>query len=185
MKNFDIENLERKNIYKVPDSLFEDIQKTVMQHVQKNEEEDVKSTTVVKLNWWMAAAASVVLLFGLGWVFGDDITASEAPHIDTLVKTDLPHSAAESQYAYNTLKSDISSVEVHVPTQKSHEMEETPTKTLVSTTNKDDAATKNVNNKKSELSEEQMNVYLDVLSSKEISEIAQNSVSDVYLDLYN
>ena len=64
MKNLDIEHLERKNIYKVPDeSFFTEIQAKVLQ-----ETAPIKETKTVKLNWMYAAAAAMAMVFGATFV---------------------------------------------------------------------------------------------------------------------
>lgn len=186
MKNFDIENLERKNIYKIPDTLFDNVQENVMNAISTDTEETVISASkgkIVKLNWWMAAAASLVLIFGLGWIFSDSFTnQNNINTIDTLVKTELPHNAVESTQAYNIVKSDLSSIDVD---DSKKNINTTNVKTIASSEEIKKTNIKTVNLPNKEVNEEEMNVYLDVLSNKEISDIAQNSVSDVYLDLYN
>ncbi|MFC3160016.1 hypothetical protein ACFOEQ_17370 [Chryseobacterium arachidis] len=91
MKDFDLEKLERRNIYKVPDNLFENIQGRVLsgmndfdleklerkniytipenlfETVQENVMNKVlpaKKAPIFKLNWAYAAAASLALIFG-------------------------------------------------------------------------------------------------------------------------
>jgi hypothetical protein len=63
MKEFDIEKLERKNIYTVPENLFENIQESVMNDIKTS-----KKAPVFKLNWMYAAAASLALIFGATYV---------------------------------------------------------------------------------------------------------------------
>lgn len=177
MKEFDIEKLERKNIYKVPDNLFENIQEKVMNDVKAT-----KKAPIFKLNWAYAAAASLALIFGATFVFNqNDDSAKDAGNSGAKYVADTQAPKSESEIAYETLKSDLTSVEKNnqtVVNQNSRslvsqdiETKETPTQKTVKPVSKK--------------TETQMNEYLDSFSNSEISELASNSTQDVYLDLYN
>jgi len=177
MKELDIEKLERKNIYKVPDHLFENIQNNVMNEVKAN-----KKAPVFKLNWMYAAAASLALIFGATYVFNSDNDPStEVLNSKTLaVNSQQPKS--ESERAYETLEADLTSVENNnqtVSNQVTKTVSYVPKKDIENGTAPQPvkAATK-----KEEI---KMNEYLDSFSNSEISELASNSTQDVYLDLYN
>lgn len=175
MKQFDIEKLERKNIYKVPDDLFEKIQNNVM-----NEVKTEKKAPVFKLNWMYAAAASLALIFGATYVFNsDNDPAKDMLNSRTYAKQEPK---TESERAYETLEEDLTSVENNNLTG-SNQVNKT-----VSYTPKNGA--ENVTTKQSvktapKKEETKMNEYLDSFSNSEISELASNSTQDVYLDLYN
>ncbi|KFF09279.1 hypothetical protein [Chryseobacterium luteum] len=177
MKEFDIEKLERKNIYKVPDHLFENIQNNVMNEVKAN-----KKAPVFKLNWMYAAAASLALIFGVTYVFnsGND-PAKDVLNSKTLAVNDQK-AKTESERAYETLKEDLTSVENNnqtISNQGGNSVSYVPKKETESIT---DPKTVKAPAKKEEI---KMNEYLDSFSNSEISELASNSTQDVYLDLYN
>ncbi|UKB83955.1 hypothetical protein LF887_23655 [Chryseobacterium sp. MEBOG06] len=180
MKEFDIEKLERKNIYTVPDNFFENIQESVMNDIKAS-----KKAPVFKINWMYAAAASLALVFGGTYIFNsgnDSVEKSlNSKQAYTVNKTEPK---TESELAYETLKADLTSVENNnqtVENQKnntayafknengSEKAAESP-KQVKTVTKKEDA---------------RMNEYLDSFSNSEIAELASNSTQDVYLDLYN
>lgn len=177
MKEFDIEKLERKNIYKVPDNLFENIQERVMNDAKSN-----KKAPIFKLNWVYAVAASLALVFGASYVFNqnNDSTKNVGNSGATYAaNTQAPKN--ESEIAYETLKSDLTSVENNSQigvNQNGRNFVSQATET------KGVAAPKTVK-PVSKKTETQMNEYLDSFSNSEISELASNSTQDVYLDLYN
>lgn len=177
MKEFDIEKLERKNIYKVPDNLFENIQEKVMNDVKAT-----KKAPIFKLNWAYAAVASLALIFGATFVFNqNDDSAKDAGNSGAKYVADTQAPKSESEIAYETLKSDLTSVEKNNQTVVNQN-----SRSFVS----QDIETKEVPTPKtvkpvSKKTETQMNEYLDSFSNSEISELASNSTQDVYLDLYN
>jgi hypothetical protein len=175
LNDFDLEKLERKNIYTVPEKLFENIQENVLKNVSP-----AKKAPIFKLNWAYAAAASLALIFGATFVFNNDSPKGEDSQ--TAVASSNQEPKTESEIAYETLKSDLTSVEnnnqtvVNQDANKSfaqdeqNEGQETATKTVKPVSKKE---------------ETQVNEYLDSFSNSEISELASNSTQDVYLDLYN
>lgn len=179
MKEFDLEKLERKNIYKVPDNLFENIQEKVMNDVKAN-----KKAPIFKLNWAYAVAAAVALIFGITFVFNlaKDSTKDTVNPEDTYAFNEA--SKTESEKAYETLKADLTSVEnnnqiaesqyneksFYVQENKAKENKRTSTETVKAVSKQEEA---------------QVNEYLDSFTNSEIAELASNSTQDVYLDLYN
>ena len=67
MKNLDIEKLERKNIYKVPDGFFEQMQSQILNKTQPKQ-----NAKIIKLNWVYAAAAAITLFFGITFVINQN-----------------------------------------------------------------------------------------------------------------
>jgi len=180
MKDFDIEKLERKNIYRMPDYMFENIQEKVMNDVKAN-----KKAPVIKLNWAYAAAASVALIFGATFVFNSYNETSEGSKgTKTAYVADNTEKKTESQIAYETLKSDLTSVESNNQTNESGQSKRSLAKE--NKTEKASTGTKARTAKPvSKENEAQMNAFLDSFTNSEISELASNSTQDVYLDLYN
>lgn len=180
MKDFDIEKLERKNIYRMPDDLFENIQEKVMNEVKAN-----KKAPVFRMNWAYAAAASLALIFGATFVFNSYNKTSEDPKVNkTAYVADNTEKKTESQIAYETLKSDLTSVESNHQTNESGQSKKSLAKG--DKTEKASAGIKARTAKPvSKENEAQMNAFLDSFTNSEISELASNSTQDVYLDLYN
>lgn len=182
MKEFDIEKLERKNIYTVPDNLFENIQERVMNDIKT----EVKAPApVFKLNWMYAVAASVALIFGVIFVFNsnndsvqDGLNSKETYAINKGVPK------TEGELAYETLKADLTSVENNNQTfvnQKNN----TKNTFVDNNDGEKEIVPQSVVKPVKKKEENQMNEYLDSFSNSEIAELASNSTQDVYLDLYN
>ncbi|MFC5875029.1 hypothetical protein SAMN05443633_11643 [Chryseobacterium arachidis] len=176
MNDFDLEKLERKNIYTIPENLFETVQENVMNKVLP-----AKKAPIFKLNWAYAAAASLALIFGATFVFNNGDVNEEAQHTFA-VNNNEPKT--ESQIAYETLQSDLTSVENNnqtVSNQRNKEAFLTKIDRAEKAENDASKTVKPVSTQK----EVQMNEYLDNFSNSEIAELASNSTQDVYLDLYN
>ncbi|WP_426476543.1 hypothetical protein ACP3T3_14530 [Chryseobacterium sp. CBSDS_008] len=180
MKEFDIEKLERKNIYKVPDNMFENIQENVMNDIKTS-----KKAPVFKLNWMYAAAASLALIFGATYVFNSDKdTAEQQLNAKTAYVANNTKAKTESELAYETLKSDLTSVENNnqtVENQKNKNIYASKSGDETEKITEKPKPVKTVNKKE----ETRMNDYLDSFSNSEIAELASNSTQDVYLDIYN
>lgn len=176
INDFDLEQLERKNIYTVPENIFETVQDNVVKSILP-----AKKAPIFKLNWAYAAAASIALVFGATFVFNNGDPADPAKE---QVAVNHQEPKTESQIAYETLKSDLTSVENTNHTDSSQDnnkslaKEEKPAKTADEVKPKSSPSVSKQN-------EAQINEYLDSFSNSEISELASNSTQDVYLDLYN
>ncbi|WP_347216368.1 hypothetical protein [Chryseobacterium sp.] len=182
MKEFDIEKLERKNIYTVPENLFENIQERVMNDIKP---EQKAPAPVFKLNWMYAAAASLALIFGVTFIYNSNNgSADKNLNSKEAYASHKGEPQTESELAYETLKGDLTSVEnnnqtvenqknntsLAVKSEERNEKETVSQKTVKPVTKKE---------------ETRMNEYLDSFSNSEIAELASNSTQDVYLDLYN
>lgn len=177
MEDFNIEKLDRKNIYKVPDNLFENIQEKVISEISEN-----KKAPVFKLNWAYAAAASLALIFGSTFVYNSYNDSDDNPKVTNAI-VDIPVAPkTESEIAYETLKADLTSVETVNQT-----IEKQQIKTVAYKPQQKEKTSYKPQTVKavSKQTEAQMAEYLDSFSSTEIAELANNSTQDVYLDLYN
>ena len=180
MKEFDIEKLERKNIYKVPDHLFESIQENVMNDIKTS-----KKAPVFKLSWMYAAAASLALIFGATYVFNsDNDDAQKGLNSKTAYAVNTQEPKTEGELAYETLKSDLTTVENNDQTIENQNGKEGYAYKGVAETEKTTDTPKPVKTVKKK-EETRMNEYLDSFSNSEIAELASNSTQDVYLDIYN
>ncbi|KFF22513.1 hypothetical protein [Chryseobacterium sp. JM1] len=177
MKEFDIEKLERKNIYKVPDDLFQNIQNSVMNEVKAN-----KKAPVFKLNWMYAAAASVALIFGATYVFNSDNDPAKNVLNSNAYAVNKQAPKTEGERAYETLEADLTSVENNNQTVSN---QGTQTVSYTAKEGADNVRTAQPVKATAKKEETKMNEYLDSFSNSEISELASNSTQDVYLDLYN
>ena len=121
MKNLDIEHLERKNIYKVPDeSFFTEIQAKVLQETAPK-----KEIKTVKLNWMYASAAAIAMVFGATFVINQNektepqnLTATEISNQNTSIVNNsesIIKPDSEAKIAYQTLNDDLTSIKVNDP----------------------------------------------------------------------
>ncbi|MEG0928233.1 MULTISPECIES: hypothetical protein [Chryseobacterium] len=178
MKEFDIEKLERKNIYKVPDNLFENIQEGILNDIKTE-----KQAPVFKLNWMYAVAASLALIFGITFVFNyNNDSADKGLNSKGVYAINKTEPKTEGEIAYETLKDDLTSVENN--NQTSVNQKGTIDFSINNGNQKETVSQKPV---KAVVKKEEnrMNEYLDSFSNSEIAELASNSTQDVYLDLYN
>ena len=183
MKNLDIEHLERKNIYKVPDeSFFTEIQAKVLQETAPK-----KEPKTVKLNW-MYAAAAIAMVFGATFVINQNektepqnLTATEISNQNTSIVNNsesIIKPDNEAKIAYQTLNNDLTSIEVNYPKESETKVkvaENTETKTV---------ATKNVQTAV-QTPEVQVDQILSSFTSTELADLGKNAEQDIYLDLYN
>lgn len=176
INDFDLEQLERKNIYTVPENIFETVQDNVVKNILP-----AKKAPIFKLNWAYAAAASIALVFGATFVFNNGDPADPAKE---QVAVNLQEPKTESQIAYETLKSDLTSVENTNQTDSSQNNNKSLAREEKSAKTADEVKPKS-SPSVSKQNEAQINEYLDSFSNSEISELASNSTQDVYLDLYN
>lgn len=177
MKDFDLEKLERKNIYTVPDNLFENIQEKVMNEVKAN-----KKAPILKLNWGYAAAASLALIFGATFVYNSNTDSTKNQNSDNTYASNISVAKKESQVAYETLKSDLTSIDNNNQTIDNQQVK---TIAYVPSDSKKTETKVKKTSSVSKQTETQMTEYLDSFSNAEIAELAKNSTQDVYLDLYN
>jgi hypothetical protein len=175
LNDFDLEKLERKNIYTVPENLFENIQENVLNNVLP-----AKKAPIFKLNWGYAVAASLALIFGVTFVFNSDNSkVNEDSQATFAVNNQEPKT--ESEIAYETLKSDLTSVENNNQTVENQNDNKNY---YVQDNGKEKTKVQTVK-PVSKHNEAQMNEYLESFTNSEIAELASNSTQDVYLDLYN
>ena len=178
MKHLDIEQLERKNIYKTPDHFFEKIQENVMKDFSENQNQQKPQIgRKTNGNWWYAAA-SLVLLAGAAWVFSS-IPSEEANNIvrnndirETISPpTQIQNMPKPETENYITLANDLTiAAEVH-------QKEKQPATKI-----------KEIADQRAEITftgAQQIEQILDVLTAEEIASLAQNTEQDIYLDLYN
>lgn len=182
MKEFDIEKLERKNIYTVPDNLFKNIQESVMNDIKIEEK---APAPIFKLNWMYAVAASLALIFGVTFVLNSNYgSADKGLNSKEGYVVNKGEPKTESELAYETLKSDLTSVE---NTDQRFVNQKNNSNLSLNDKSGDGKETGSQKTVKPVVKKEEtrMNDYLDSFSNSEIAELASNSTQDVYLDLYN
>ncbi|MFY1048123.1 hypothetical protein [Chryseobacterium sp. GP-SGM7] len=175
VRGFDLEKLERKNIYKVPESMFETVQGRVFNEIKVE-----KKAPIFKLNWGYAAAASLALIFGSAFVYNLNSDASLNGDSVKNIADNRIVPKKESQIAYETLASDLTSVENN--NQKIESQMSIKPMISQAVNNNSVSQTKKTVKPSNDI---HMNEYIEALTSSEIAELANNSSQDVYLDLYN
>lgn len=175
VNDFDLEKLERKNIYKVPENMFENIQDKVMSEIKAE-----RKAPIFKMNWGYAAAASLALIFGATFVYQSNSDSSTNGDLNGNYADSRTASKKESQIAYETLESDLTSVE----NSNQRVERQSDIKPVVSQVVNNNSGNQNKKAVKT-ANEIHMNEYLESLPNSEIAELANNSSQDVYLDLYN
>lgn len=203
-ENFDIETLERKNIYKTPENFFKEIQNNVLREtVHKNWDitplKAEKQSAKKHFTWIYAVAAALALLFGLGFLFNEKhqksvennlakmetkketIEISKSP-VSTPILADHPLVTVANEQKESKIsnkKTDLTSARTfHQKENKTLAITEKPiAKTVVK-----HSETK----EKTALSEEEIaEQMISSLNSDEVADLAMNTEQDVYLDLYN
>ncbi|WP_276703184.1 hypothetical protein [Chryseobacterium sp.] len=175
VNDFNLDNLERQNIYAVPENMFENIQSRVMGEIKAE-----RKAPIFKMNWGYAAAASLALIFGSTFVYNLNSDSSSDEDSVTNYADNRTAPKKESQLAYETLTSDLTSVEN--PNQRTEK--QLDIKPIISQVANNDSGKQNKKAVKT-ANEIHMNEYLESLNNSEIAELANNSSQDVYLDLYN
>lgn len=182
MENLDIEKLERKNIYPLPDDVFEKMQAKVLQ-----ETIPTKQGKIIKLNWIYSAAAAIALLFGLTFFINNDPNEIENSAISQ------NPSSIEKQIATNTLSDD----KVNIEQKENNAISEIPMKVDVEnnkTTEVKSYAVANQNGgedkekiitKKAEKAEIPMDQIIASFTTSDLADLGRNTEQDIYLDLYN
>lgn len=175
MKDFDIDKLERKNIYKTPENFFAEVQANVLQQAIPQKKARMRS-----LNWAYGAAAAVALLVSTTFLVyqGDEQTEVIAQSSPVVVPTPVTapvETKNEAKLAYETFANDLTSVSID-----NQKAEAAPIQTV--------AKAKKERIEKPKLStpspEVQVDQILANITSAELATLGRNVEQDVYLDLY-
>lgn len=208
MKNFDIENLERKNIFRTPDHFFDEIQKNVLQETVYKQDKEVKSGKVFKLNWAYAAAAAMAMIFGITYFIGNDEEVQPTKTLAVANKVENNEVNAEKETALEIIPEEIvdektyANVDEAAPAENSRNLTSAPVnyqrtapvtpveapKAIASAVAETKVET--VNNQLylpevAEIDETMMDEVLSSFTYAELQEATNNTEQDIYLDLYN
>lgn len=182
MENLDIEKLERKNIYKVPDHFFEEMQMKVLKEIAP-----VKEAKIIKMNWLYSAAAAAALIFGITFVVNqkDDHSTllSTTNQIANTQRNVINDSQLESKPKKENVVTDQTS-EMHLtPAIATNQTERKMPTINVENTQSVKTAQKNIHS--TENSEAQVDQIIASFTSADLADLSKNVEQDVYLDLYN
>ncbi len=165
MENFDLDQLQKKSPYRVPENFFGDMQENVLKKTRK---QGHKQPKIFKINFSTitSVAAALALIFGVAFLWKTNQTEITKPSKilkDTLIE--------------NVSKKDDSVLDL---TQKVEIQKEENEERLSLPENKplakNDIIGGNDNNY------EQL---LNSLTDDDITELSKNSDQDIYLELYN
>jgi flagellar basal body-associated protein FliL len=182
MKNLDIEKIERKNIYQIPDNFFEEMQMKVLAETAPK-----KEAKIIIMNWVYSAAAAVAMIFGITFFVSQKDNNNE----QTTSKTEFANNGndvvtnsnsadepkKEAVVAYQTLEKDLTNV------VSSNQKEKSAPKTSIENNESSVIVQKNTPNTQN--SEAQVDQILANFSSADLADLGKNVEQDVYLDLYN
>ncbi|WP_374329676.1 hypothetical protein [Soonwooa sp.] len=191
MKNFDIENLERKNSFATPPDFFAEMQNNVLNKTIPQK----KEAKIIPLNFKWAAAAAIAAIGGLGiWSISNQNTDQ---HTTIAKNKDI----VDSSY---TIKNDEALAVYNVPQAKSTPQESPTTESKHPTTTehnnritnkpierqdlaytKVNSATPKASFAKASKSDAKITQVLAVMTPDQVSDLDKTVDQDVYLDLYN
>lgn len=198
MKNFDIEKLERKMPYSIPEDFFTEMQANVLaKTVQASPIISENNTAVLKKNNWMyAAAAAIAGIFGTTYVMNQNnapaekntlqTPASIATASDPVVQKEAENTIAVAEKAetpapeeHKALETDLTSSEVSHPKTESRKsaVNNIAKSNIVTPEIKTEPIAKNTTPKLEEILEE--------MPETALAELGKNTEQDIYLDLYN
>ncbi|MFN3020808.1 hypothetical protein ACK1KB_07450 [Chryseobacterium sp. TY3] len=191
MKNFDIENLERKNSFATPPDFFAEMQNNVLNKTMTQK----KEAKIIPLNFKWAAAAAIACIGGLGiW----SINNQNADQQKTIAKN---KDIVDSSY---TIKNDEALAVYNAPQAQSNPQENLTTESNHPTatthnnriankpTEREDiaytkvtASTSKASFAKANKSDAKITQVLAVMTPDQVSDLDRTVDQDVYLDLYN
>lgn len=202
MKNLDIEKLERKNPYTIPEKFFSEMQENVLEKaIKKNQQAQPK---ILKLNFAWATAAAIALIAGFGAVFFNNDKNTDVNIETNVVKTNpektpevvginTPETSVvveqpKAAESYETLRQDIIAVE-NAEAQPKIRTENASVK-IIAKADKPASILKigstNIFDTEYLAKEEaEVEKVLASFSSEDVRQFTKNSEQDVYLDLYN
>ena len=175
MKEFDLDKLERKTPYKVPENFFEEMQANVLKNTTNKEK---KETKVFRLHFSAVTsiAAALALIFGFTFLWKTNQAYITTPtNTDSMVIVKTP--TEESNVFKNQDLTTVS--EVH---QVAKEIQKQADIVSNTTTNTGTASNIKMPAKTADLNYDQL---LNSLTDEELKELSKNSDQDIYLELFN
>ena len=172
MKEFNIDKLEKKMPYQIPENFFEEMQQNVLNEIERK---PIKKTKVFRLNYTVitSIAAALALVFGFTFLWKTNQTQIDKP--TEVVAATMPNDNQKIINTNSLENTDVATIEEVQKTIKNIEQTGNTTETK---TNTGKIASTNA-------PEESYNELLNALSDAELTEIATNTDHDIYLELYN
>lgn len=177
MDHFNLDQLEKKTPYTLPNNFFDEMQKNVLAETVNKK----KEAKVINLNFKWMAAATITLVAGLSafWMteaeFKDKPTITVTDSVYQPKQNIVEENQANEQQALAGIQPIKSAKTTPIKEKKTAtpEVVKSPTMSIAS------------NKTKKVATETRLNQSLAAFSSAEISEIERSIEQDVYLDLYN
>ena len=181
MENLDIEKLERKNIYRIPDDIFENVQANVLREIAPK-----KHAKIIKLNWIYSAAAAIALIFGVSFLFNNDKMENNNSEIVQNVpikeKAIASGRLSDDKIVNNIQNNDENSdLNLSVITTKF----EKPETNQIDAIAQQKKSSKPISPQKIQVKEIPMDQIISSFTSADLADLSRNAEQDVYLDLYN
>ena len=174
MKNFNLDSLEKKTPYKIPENFFEEMQDNVLEKIEKKQH---KETKIFRLNFSVVTslAAALALIFGFTFLWKTNQT-NISKNSDTVSNNQPKTTVNKENNSNNSLENtDIATIQdVQKTIKKVEETNVVNTKTNSEKTNPVIANT-----------DENYEQLLNSLTEDELTELTKNSDHDIYLELYN
>ena len=174
MKNFNLDNLDKKTPYKIPKNFFEEMQDNVLEKIEKIPN---KETKIFRLNYSVVTslAAALALIFGFTFLWKTNQT-DISKNSDTVSNNQPKTTVNQENNSNNSLENtDIATIQdVQKTIKKVEETNAVNTKTNSEKTNPVIANT-----------DDNYEQLLNSLTEDELTELTKNSDHDIYLELYN
>ena len=183
MKNLDIEKLERKNIYQVPDHFFEEMQAKVLQDIAP-----AKEAKIFRMNWAYSAAAAVALLFGITIFVNNSDETEQTQNVIASANLDSVRNsmlADKQEISDNISYADNRVEEDKIQDVKSMEVIVQRPKAVATNTPKENTVKLVKTNINAQQEEMPMDQILSSFTSADLADLGRNTEQDIYLDLYN
>lgn len=190
MKKIDIEKLERKNIYSVPENFFENMQRKVLESVSEEPQIEVKRGKMIPL-FWKYAAAAMVIVGGWGIFMMNDQEASNTAKSVMIQDADSSYFQAIAKQESSVKQDAVTPLVQQNDQRKDHSNNElvqesiSPRKSIADDDVKLNATKSAAKSKKARTSfDDQANALVASYSSAEIAKLSTEAEHDVYLDVF-
>lgn len=180
MKEFDIEKLQRQNVFKEPDATFEEMQDKVIQNIMPA----VKRKSISATRWYSAAAV-IALIVGFSVFINHNETDNPEIFAESALMTDEPATYTMSVDKPDNMNRNYqnSAEENLTITKPAHQ---TVVNAVQSPASRTPVQTKtaqvNATNQNSDVPVDQI---IAGFTSAELADVGRNTEQDIYLDLYN
>lgn len=175
MKNFNLEQIDKKTPYQIPENFFEEMQGNVLDKIAKKPK---KETKIFKLNFTMVTslAAALAIIFGFTFLWKTNQTEITKP-VEIAQNTISQTTKTSDTKSIETPleKLDVSTISDIHKTAQSIENQTTEKVNLNANSTEKSIAT----------SDENYEQLLNSLSDDELKELSKNTDQDIYLELYN